>query len=66
VLAQSETQQAAHKSHFTFLEAELCNVSLAELALLLPTYVSHTVNFATEFKIAQVQPLIKYMWIAVE
>jgi len=48
VLPQSETQQVAHKSHFTFLEAQLCNVSLAELALLLPTHsVSHTVNFAT-------------------
>jgi len=48
VLAQSETHQVAHKCHFTFLEAELCNVSLAELASLLPTYsVSHTVNFAT-------------------
>jgi len=51
VLAQSQTQHEAHKSHFTFLEAELCNVSLAELASLLPTYnVPHTVNFATGFQ----------------
>jgi len=51
VLAQSETQKVAHKSHFTFLEAELCNVSLAELALLLPTYsLSHTVNLATRIQ----------------
>jgi hypothetical protein len=47
VLAQSETQKVAHKPHFTFLEAELCNVSLAELALLLPTY---TGNLATRIQ----------------
>jgi len=52
VLTQSETQKAAQKSHLIFLEAELCNVSLAELAAsLLPTHnVSHTVNFATRIQ----------------
>jgi hypothetical protein len=51
VLAQSETQQIADKSHFTLLEAELRNESLAELALFLTTHnLSHAVNFATRIQ----------------